>query len=256
MTTRPDIQKILDGLKPFQRDTVEYVFDRLYHSKESSNRFLVADEVGLGKTLVARGVIAKAIEHMWDHIDRIDIVYICSNTDIARQNINRLNITGQGDFAHASRLTLLPSIINGFDHKLNFVSFTPGTSFDLKSSTGIQQERALLFHLLKKGWNLPHIPACNVLQCDVTDKDRWRTTLKNYEPGRNLDENIVDAYFAELDQYIAQEKQKGLPDIRSRFLDLCTRFSYYQQHKNIPWDRCLSSKLSPKLNLFFCSNFL
>ncbi|MDA3791531.1 MAG: helicase-related protein [Desulfobacula sp.] len=237
MTIRPDIQKILDGLKPFQRDTVEYVFDRLYHSKESSNRFLVADEVGLGKTLVARGVIAKAIEHMWDHIERIDIVYICSNTDIARQNINRLNITGQGDFAHASRLTLLPSIINGFDHKLNFVSFTPGTSFDLKSSTGIQQERALLFHLLKKGWDLPNIPASNVLQCDVTDKDRWRTTLKKYEPGLNIDKNIVDAYFAELNQYIAHEKQKDLPDIRSRFFDLCTRFSYYQQHKNIPYEK-------------------
>jgi len=24
----------------------------------------------------------------------------------------------------------------------------------------------------------------------------------------------------------------------------------------LDWDRCLSSKLSPKLNLFFCSNFL
>ena len=33
--------------------------------------------------------------------------------------------------------------------KLNFVSFTPGTSFNLRSSGGRADERALLFHLLK-----------------------------------------------------------------------------------------------------------
>ena len=222
--TRPDVQKVLDGLKPFQRDTVEYVFDRLYHDKESSRRFLVADEVGLGKTLVARGVIAKAIDDMWDRIDRIDIVYICSNSDIARQNINRLNITGQDDFTHASRLTLLPSTLSGFDHKLNFVSFTPGTSFDLKSSTGIQQERALLYHLLNKGWDIPFIPSCNILQCGVGDHVRWREMVKGYEPCLNLDTSIIEAYFADLNLYIADEKQQDVPDIRTRFLDLCERF--------------------------------
>lgn len=224
-TIRPDVQKILDGLKPFQRDTVEYVFDRLYRDPDCSRRFLVADEVGLGKTLVARGVIAKAIDHMWDTIDRIDIVYICSNADIARQNINRLNITGQDDFAHASRLTLLPSTLKGFDHKLNFVSFTPGTSFDLKSSTGIQQERVLLYHLLHSGWKLPHIPTCNILQCGVGDHERWRETIRYSDPGDNLDASLVESYFNELEQCIAQEKQQNQPDIRSRFLDLCDRFA-------------------------------
>lgn len=237
VTTRPDVNTVLRGLKPFQRDTVEYVFDRLYHLPEGSHRFLVADEVGLGKTLVARGIIAKAIDHMWDDIDRIDIVYICSNADIARQNINRLNITGQGDFAHASRLTLLPAILKGFDRKLNFVSFTPGTSFDLKSSTGIQQERALLFHLLRRGWDLPYIPCCNVMQCDVGDKDRWRASLKNYEPGLDLDVQIVTLFFDRLETQIVREKEQGLPDIHSRFLDLCTRFSYYQEHRNLSRDK-------------------
>ncbi len=53
----------LAGLKDFQRRTVNYVFDRFYGSGGTS-RFLVADEVGLGKTLVARGIIAKTIEHL------------------------------------------------------------------------------------------------------------------------------------------------------------------------------------------------
>ena len=63
---QPDTQAILDGLKDFQRDTVDYVFRRLYLDDACVRRFLVADEVGLGKTLVARGVIAKAIDHLWD----------------------------------------------------------------------------------------------------------------------------------------------------------------------------------------------
>jgi hypothetical protein len=75
----------LVSLKAFQRRTVDYVFDRFYDAENPAYQFLVADEVGLGKTLVARGVIAKAIEHLWDKTDRIDILYICSNQAIAAQ---------------------------------------------------------------------------------------------------------------------------------------------------------------------------
>ena len=48
----------------------------------------MADEVNLGKTLVARGVITKALDHLWEEpgsVEQIDIVYICSNAQIARQ---------------------------------------------------------------------------------------------------------------------------------------------------------------------------
>ena len=103
---RPDTAAILDGLKDFQRDTVDYVFRRMYLDDDCARRFLVADEVGLGKTLVARGLIAKTIDHLWDRTERIDIVYVCSNADIARQNINRLNVTGCEDFSLSSRITL------------------------------------------------------------------------------------------------------------------------------------------------------
>lgn len=54
-------KEILSGLKDFQRATVERIFN-LFTSGRS--RVLVADEVGLGKTLIARGVIAKtAVYH-------------------------------------------------------------------------------------------------------------------------------------------------------------------------------------------------
>ena len=54
----------LAGLKSFQRDTVDYVTERMFD--EGQRRFLVADEVGLGKTLVARGIVANAIERLED----------------------------------------------------------------------------------------------------------------------------------------------------------------------------------------------
>ena len=154
MSETVDPGLILAGLKDFQRDTVEYVFEQLY-GEPQAKRFLVADEVGLGKTLVARGVIAKAIEHLQRQgIKRVDVIYVCSNADIARQNINRLNVTGRDEFNVPTRLTLLPLKLHSIkDRSLNFVSFTPGTTFDLKSRGGVAQERALLFHLVRYAWD-------------------------------------------------------------------------------------------------------
>ena len=149
-----DLRHVYAQLKDFQLATVDHVARRLYEDDETTDRFLVADEVGLGKTLVASGVIARAIEH---HLEqgtrRIDIVYICSNGDIARQNINKLNVLERGDIELASRITLLPWILNELEgNRINFVSFTPGTSFNLRSSEGVVDERVLLYHLLAETW--------------------------------------------------------------------------------------------------------
>ena len=146
------VKDVLAGLKGFQRKTVDYVFRRMYDDPDPATRFLVADEVGLGKTLVARGLIAKTIQRLQEErVKRIDVIYICSNADIARQNIQRLNVTGQSDFSLASRITLLPLQLHRLNENgLNFVSFTPGTSFNMSSRGGTSQERAVLFHLLKK----------------------------------------------------------------------------------------------------------
>jgi hypothetical protein len=78
---------VMSGLKEFQRATVEYAFERLYTDPEPVNRFFMADEVGLGKTLVPRGVIAKTIDHLRaSGVKRIDVLYICSNADIATEH--------------------------------------------------------------------------------------------------------------------------------------------------------------------------
>lgn len=149
MTQRFDAKPVLDRLKDFQRRTVEYAFKRMFTDPIPSRRFLVADEVGLGKTLVARGVIAKAVEHLQNNGGRLDIIYICSNADIAAQNVARLNVTGQNAFAKATRLTLLPLEVHNLkDQKINFISFTPGTTFDHGRRSGHKQERRLIYQML------------------------------------------------------------------------------------------------------------
>lgn len=157
--TPVDVERILAGLKGFQHDAVEHVTERLYRSPGASGRFLVADETGLGKSMVARGVVASAITELQhiDHIDRIDVVYICPSIDLAKQNLRRLNVTGQPEIGIASRLTLLAldtdrltANTTSSGKKVNLVSFTPGTSFEMGWQTGSQEERQLL-HVMLNG---------------------------------------------------------------------------------------------------------
>ena len=97
--------EILEGLKDFQRATVDRCFEVF---RSGQNRILVADEVGLGKTMVAKGIIAQTVDHLWKQGNKkIDIIYLCSNQSIASQNIARLNILSTGGFTEATRLTLL-----------------------------------------------------------------------------------------------------------------------------------------------------
>ena len=148
----PDVEQVLSRLKDFQRATVEYVTHKLY-GPEDVRRFLVADEVGLGKTMVARGIVAESINRLWDTKDRIDVIYVCSNQQIAVQNLNRLNPLQDAPHKLASRITLLPLHLRDLaDRKVNLVAFTPGTSLDPGNRSGSSRERALLHHLLRATW--------------------------------------------------------------------------------------------------------
>jgi hypothetical protein len=228
MTTRPDIEKTLARLKDFQRKSVDYIFRRLYTDEDQVDRFLLADEVGLGKTMVAKGVTARAVDYLWDRVKRVDVVYICSNGDIARQNINRLRLEGQDDFAFASRLTLLPLHTKDLAaRKLNFVSFTPGTSFELGTRSGIVQERALLYYLLKEPWELRGAGPKNVLQGGA-GTDGWRNYLHWFRDERKsaIDPKLSSAFVAEL----VRE-----PALKDRFADLCERFQ--RDRLRVPYDQ-------------------
>lgn len=182
---RPDIEAALRPLKPFQRRTVDHAFEQLFLRPGASGRFLVADEVGLGKTLVARGIIARTIEHLWESVDRIDIVYICSSQNIGTANLPKLRVGGDSgqSFAMSTRLTMLATDLaaNGTHQglsssKLNFVSFTPSTSFKLGRSNGMKSEREVLFHLLD-GIIDERTGLMNLLQGYIGKTEEWRYRL-------------------------------------------------------------------------------
>lgn len=227
--TRPEIdgaaieRAVLSGLKDFQRRTVDYVFKRLYTDENPISRFLVADEVGLGKTLVARGLVARAINRLQQAgTKRIDVIYICSNADIAAQNIRRLNVTGRGDFNLSSRITLLPLQLRQLNQNgLNFVSFTPGTSFDFGQRTGQAAERALLFRLLEHAWGKPAMNRAGAYRLMRGGKqlDRFRDLVK-WTPATvgigdgQIDPTLAESFLQELGRATAASA------LKERFLRL------------------------------------
>ncbi|GAG26196.1 unnamed protein product, partial [marine sediment metagenome] len=203
-------------------------------------------------------VIAKSVEYLWEKVKRIDVIYICSNREIASQNISRLNITSEKQFSLASRLTLLPLKVEGLKkNKLNFISFTPGTSFDLHSRTGLMLERALIYHMLKKEWKLKGTGPINVFQ-DYASKENWRYLVKNFfKNDRKIDDDLTQSFLNALYEKITEEKSEGKPDIQARFFELCKRFRIHRKDKYIPSrDRSDVRNLIGKLRMILAQSCL
>lgn len=160
--------------KQFQVDTIEHVYRKL---SRPQSRFLVADEVELGKTIIARGVIQKFQQDLKGKTSREAnsshqlVLYVCSSSDIGKQNIKKLMFEGGealGD-GRSSRLTMLffdqaqsamkaaRASENGRstgeesdrrDPELEVVCLTPATSFDFGFPEGKKEERQFLHAFL------------------------------------------------------------------------------------------------------------
>lgn len=154
---QPYIDEALAGLKDFQLETVDYVMRQFFELEK--NKLLIADEVGLGKTIVSRGVVAKMYRrHIEIHGTKpFTVIYICSNQAIAKQNIGKLSFLYGEDAVGVvdnstedDRLTALayePSA-NQNPFNIRIKAFTPATSFDQNTQSGRSDERVLLFRLL------------------------------------------------------------------------------------------------------------
>ena len=124
-------------------------------------RVLLADEVGLGKTIMAREVISR-VREMRREVgdDMFRVVYVCSNMNIVRQNMNNLGVKEKLDVAE-SRLSMQHLIISQKDKELKakfgedmpemLIPLTPGTSFSQQGvGVGNMPERALLYAVLSR----------------------------------------------------------------------------------------------------------
>jgi len=117
--------------KGFQLATVQAALATLT-GEEGPRRFLVADEVGLGKTVVARTIIQEMIKR---RRRPLIVFYVSSNLNIAHQNRAKLlellptEAEQKAATAAADRLTLAANSRYRPTHeKLHLYTLTPDTS--------------------------------------------------------------------------------------------------------------------------------
>ena len=150
-------ENIMNGLKDFQQATVNRI-DHLYRTGQ--RRVLVSDEVGLGKTLIARGTVAKMAKLRREEGDDLfKVVYICSNAAIADQNLQKLRITHEAKTESSSSSRLSMQHLNIFrqendkellDRYIQLIPLTPDTSFRMTAGAGKASERALMFAIVRR----------------------------------------------------------------------------------------------------------
>lgn len=171
-------------LKDFQCATVERIDELFRHGQ---NRVLVADEVGLGKTLIARGAIAKTAIIQYENKDDIfKIVYICSNQVIANQNIQKLDVfdikpDGNSSDARLSMQHLKIAEQECSAKKNNvyaqLIPLTPSTSFSMTNGGGTKDERALMYAILKR---IPvlhdYLPEINIFISQGVQEWEWKVS--------------------------------------------------------------------------------
>ena len=225
-------QSIMSGLKDFQQATVNRIAE-LY--KNNQKRILVSDEVGLGKTLIARGTVAKLAKIRKAEGDKlVKVVYICSNIAIADQNLNKLRITPEArkESAGYSRLSMQHlNIFNQENDKdllnsyIQLIPLTPDTSFRMTTGAGTVSERALMFAILKR---VPELQEY-LKQIDVIMKNdaysSWEGEKNYYEyEVINCDEQSnykYISYMIKQTQKLLKKKQENGKSTLKELLESC-----------------------------------
>lgn len=155
------LNETLNGLKDFQHATVDRITHHFLDDDEHHNRILVADEVGLGKTIIAKGIIARLLQHRARNRSHgpLRVIYICSNQALAHENQQKLSLFSdetehaqyvtEPQFKRLAELALYrkPDNPSGV---LELCTLTPGTSFSLTSGDGNRRERIILLEAVTR----------------------------------------------------------------------------------------------------------
>ena len=162
------------GRKGWRGGVSGHGIDRFLDGNTGFRKLCVPYRRGEVEPEAAEAVSARRrLEEARDHLAQTDVIYLCSNSSIARANLPKLQIgdADQRSFALATRLTMLATQLASPDgqsglagNKLNFVSLTPGTSFNMGHSAGQARERQVAFHLLLPCFRSRRTALMNLLQ--------------------------------------------------------------------------------------------
>ncbi len=200
------LDESLATLKDFQRETVRSVMESF--NSGASQRVLVADEVGLGKTIVAKGVIAELLKNKlmtqssWKQKQCLRVTYICSNLTLANENRKKLAVfkgeaqlkyVQEPSFSRLLETALLNNVPVDDEKLLELCSLTPATSFNLTQGDGNWRERMIVLCALLAHPDLANkqVKLRNFWRGRINDKNWWRQTHNHFLNNKTLHENIL-----------------------------------------------------------------
>lgn len=241
-------------LKDFQKATVEHIVN-IFKSKKQ-RRVLLSDEVGLGKTIVSKGVILAVGElsdeyGIWDD-NTYRVVYICSNANIVKQNTENLGIEDVMNIDE-SRLSMQHFIVAKKVKELQkskkskpriLIPLTPGTSFNLQTSAGNMNERALMFAILSHLDDFKdHKTALkNRLNIYGANGDNWTDIIDKYE--KDTKENVCTGYRENISKEVVNDD--CYQEAKDLLLKAIALNDYNTTNKAITLFRIIFCKISMK----------
>lgn len=194
----------------FQKRSAAHIFRRMFSANGSEcNRFLLADEPGLGKTIVTRELISYYLKKSSKKKTRI--VYICSNAGIITQNTSRLLPEGAHENAqHLSSVRLTTWPLHLAQHRaapLLVIPFTPNTALYLGRSQGLYTERIYLLRIINRVYPAIRNTASflKLFRGQVHPRN-WIKYIRMYrkehdEAFANLPAKTINAYRRNLEEY-------------------------------------------------------
>lgn len=241
-------------LKDFQKATVEHIVN-IFKSKKQ-RRVLLSDEVGLGKTIVSKGAIQAVGElsdeyGIWDD-NTYRVVYICSNANIVKQNTENLGIEDVMNIDE-SRLSMQHFIVAKKVKELQkskkskpriLIPLTPGTSFNLQTSAGNMNERALMFAILSHLDDFKdHKTALkNRLNIYGANGDNWTDIIDKYE--KDIKENVCTGYRENISKEVVNDD--CYQEAKDLLLKAIALNDYNTTNKAITLFRIIFCKISMK----------
>ncbi len=206
----------------FQVATANHIL-HLFKDK-GQKRVLLADEVGLGKTIVAKEVIDMVAKWHKESTNKshFKVVYICSNVGILQQNAQKLGIRDTLSVSD-SRLSMQHLLINeksGNDSDyMQLIPLTPNTSFSISNGRGTQAERALMFVHLSRLSELKNscVELSDVMRFGTKN---WNEIVERYKlRADNCNKNGTD-YYNKMDEKL---HSKLYENYINHLIDYCSR---------------------------------